>query len=98
MDYYEFQKMVCDQLEIPYPVFELEHSPDKVYQAVIPARAEIPDALQLAYPAGTASSKTKNRTGWRIKLGKETDHNRETVGGTGLREGFSGVRKTETAT
>ncbi len=47
VDYYEFQKMVCDQLEIPYPVFELEHSPDKVYQAVIPARAEIPDALQL---------------------------------------------------
>ena len=28
-------------------------------------------------------------------LEKETDHNRETVGGTGLREGFSGVRKTQ---
>jgi len=47
VDYHEFQKMVCDLLEISDPVFALEDIPEKVYQAVLPARAELPDALQL---------------------------------------------------
>lgn len=47
VDYYEFQKMVCDLLQIQYPAFALEDIPEKVYQAVIPARTEIPDALQI---------------------------------------------------
>ena len=47
MDYYEFQKMVCSLLEIKLPNFVLQDIPEKVFQAVIPARAEIPAALQL---------------------------------------------------
>lgn len=47
VDYFEFQKMVCDLLKIQYPAFALEDIPEKVYQAVISARTEIPDALQL---------------------------------------------------
>lgn len=47
VDYYEFQKMVCDLLKVQYPAFVLEDIPEKVYQAVIPSRTEIPDRLQL---------------------------------------------------
>lgn len=47
VDYYEFQKMVCSLLEIKLPNFVLQDIPEKVFQAVIPARAEIPAALQL---------------------------------------------------
>lgn len=47
VDYYEFQKMVCDLLQIQYPTFMLEDISEKVYQAVLPARTEIPDTLQL---------------------------------------------------
>lgn len=49
VDYYEFQKMVCGLLKIQYPEFVLEDIPKKVYQAVIPARTEIPDRLQLTF-------------------------------------------------
>lgn len=47
VDYYEFQKMVCSLLEIRLPAFVLEDIPEKVFQAVIPARTEIPASLQL---------------------------------------------------
>lgn len=47
VDYLEFQKMVCDKLQIKYPAFAPEEIPEKVYQAVIPAREEIPETLQL---------------------------------------------------
>lgn len=47
VDYFAFQKMVCDLLEINYPAFAPEDIPEKVYQAVLPARTEIPDTLQL---------------------------------------------------
>lgn len=47
VDYYEFQKMVCSLLEIKLPNFVLQDIPEKVFQAVIPTRAEIPAALQL---------------------------------------------------
>lgn len=47
VDYFEFQKMVCDLLKIPYPAFVPEHIPERVYQAVVPGRKEIPDTLQL---------------------------------------------------
>lgn len=47
VDYNEFQKKVCDLLKIQYPAFVPQDIPEKVYQAVIPARKEIPDTLQL---------------------------------------------------
>lgn len=47
VDYHEFQKMVCNLLKIKLPVFEPVDIPEKVYQAVIPTRKEIPDTLQL---------------------------------------------------
>lgn len=47
VDYFAFQKMVCELLGLKMPVFAPEEIPEKVFQAVLPARAEIPDSLQL---------------------------------------------------
>ncbi len=47
VDYYAFQKMVCAQLQIKLPQFAPVEIPEKAYQAVLPARTEIPDALQM---------------------------------------------------
>ena len=46
-DYFDFEKMVCDVLRIPLPEFETEEPEGQAYQAVLPARREIPDELQL---------------------------------------------------
>lgn len=46
-DYFAFEKMACDALGIPEPVFEIEETGMEAYQAVLPGRREIPDALQM---------------------------------------------------
>lgn len=46
VDYFDFEKMVCNTLGIPLPRFEVETVEGPVYQAVLPARAGIPEALQ----------------------------------------------------
>ena len=46
-DYFAFEKMVCDALGIPEPAFEIEETGMEAYQAVLPGRKEIPDALQM---------------------------------------------------
>lgn len=33
-------------ITVPYPAFAPEHIPERVYQAVVPGRKEIPDTLQ----------------------------------------------------
>jgi dTDP-4-dehydrorhamnose reductase len=47
VDYFAFEKMVCKALNIPLPEFDIEIVNDGACQAVIPARQEIPDQLQL---------------------------------------------------
>lgn len=47
VDYYEFQKLVCNALGIKQPDFQIETMTEPVFQAVIPARKEIPQNLQL---------------------------------------------------
>ncbi len=46
-DYFDFEKMVCEALRIPPPEFESEETEGQAYQAVLPARQEIPGELQL---------------------------------------------------
>ena len=47
MDYYEFEKMVCDTLGIELPEFVIEMEDRPAFQAVIPARKEIPEMFQM---------------------------------------------------
>ncbi|MDE7185554.1 MAG: sugar nucleotide-binding protein [Lachnospiraceae bacterium] len=58
VDYFEFQKLVCDQLEIKLPQFVSEDIQEKVFQAVLPARTEIPDTLQLTVSQVLAALKS----------------------------------------
>ena len=46
-DYFAFEKMVCEALGIPEPVFEIEEVGWEAYQAVLPGREEIPEELQM---------------------------------------------------
>lgn len=46
VDYFEFEKTVCDTLGIEPPKFDVKKV-GPAYQAVIPARKEIPDELQM---------------------------------------------------
>lgn len=46
-DYFAFEKMACDALGIPKPVFEIEETGMEAYQAVLPGRRDITDALQM---------------------------------------------------
>ena len=46
-DYFAFEKMVCEALGIPEPVFEIEEVGWEAYQAVLPGREEIPGELQM---------------------------------------------------
>lgn len=48
VNYYEFQKLVCDRLNIEYPEFEIEKIAQPAFQAVIPGRKEIPESMQLS--------------------------------------------------
>ena len=47
VDYFAFEKMLCEALGIQEPVFEIEETGREAYQAVLPGRKEIPDALQM---------------------------------------------------
>lgn len=47
VDYYEFEKMVCDTLGIELPEFVIETENGPAFQAVIPARREIPETFQM---------------------------------------------------
>ncbi|MGN1002971.1 MAG: sugar nucleotide-binding protein [Oscillospiraceae bacterium] len=47
VDYFEFEKMVCQARHMPLPAFETETVEGTVFQAVLPARREIPPELQL---------------------------------------------------
>lgn len=46
-DYFDFEKSVCEALEIKPPKFVIETEKAVLYQAVLPARMEIPDNLQM---------------------------------------------------
>lgn len=46
-DYFELEKMVCEACHIAPPEFEIEEVPVQAYQAVLPAREEIPNELQM---------------------------------------------------
>lgn len=47
MDYFEFEKMICETMGIELPEFVIETEEGTVFQAVIPARSDIPDNLQM---------------------------------------------------
>ena len=47
VDYFAFEKRVCETLGIAPPEFEIEEAETQAYQAVLPARKEIPDELQM---------------------------------------------------
>lgn len=47
VDYFAFEKMVCEALGIAPPEFEVEVAESQAFQAVIPARKEIPGEMQL---------------------------------------------------
>lgn len=47
VDYFAFEKMVCEACGIEPPEFEVEEVVPQAYQAVLPAREEIPEEMQL---------------------------------------------------
>lgn len=47
VDYFAFEKLVCKTLGIREPAFEIAESGMEAYQAALPARSEIPEALRL---------------------------------------------------
>lgn len=47
VNYTAFEKMVCEALKIKQPQFIEETAAGKVFLAILPAREEIPDSLQL---------------------------------------------------
>lgn len=47
VDYFAFEKMVCGALGIREPVFEIEETGMEAYQAVLPGRKEIPEAMRM---------------------------------------------------
>ena len=47
VDYFTFEKMICETLDIKPPKFEVKETSPAVFQAVIPARNDIPDDLQM---------------------------------------------------
>ena len=47
VDYFAFEKLVCGTLGIVPPEFEVEEVSPQAYQAVLPARKEIPDEVQM---------------------------------------------------
>lgn len=46
-EYSEFIKQLTQAIDIPKPELEIEYMEEKSYQAVIPAREEIPDEMQM---------------------------------------------------
>lgn len=47
VNYFSFEKMVCEALEIDLPEFVAEAGGDEVFFAILPTRKEIPDDLQM---------------------------------------------------
>lgn len=47
VDYFTFEKMVCETLDIKPPKFEVKETRPAVFQAAIPARKDIPDDLHM---------------------------------------------------
>ncbi len=47
VDYFEFEKQVCKVLGLRLPQFEISVSEEPSFQAVIPARSDIPERLQM---------------------------------------------------
>lgn len=47
VEYFAFEKMICQALDIQSPKFEVKETEPAVFQAVIPARKDIPDDLQM---------------------------------------------------
>lgn len=47
VDYFAFEKLVCETLGIVPPEFEIEEAGMQAYQAVLPTREEIPDEIQM---------------------------------------------------
>lgn len=45
IDYWEFERRVCETARIPVPAFAPETHPSPSFQAVLPSRSEIPDSL-----------------------------------------------------
>lgn len=46
-DYFDFERMVCGALGIREPAFEIEETGMEAYQAVLPGRREIPEAMRM---------------------------------------------------
>lgn len=47
VDHFAFEKMVCETLGVREPAFEIEETGMEAYQAVLPGRKEIPEAMQM---------------------------------------------------
>ena len=47
VDYFAFEKLVCEALGIAPPEFEIEEAGMQAYQAVLPTRKEIPKEIQM---------------------------------------------------
>lgn len=47
VDYFAFEQMVCAALGIAPPAFEIEETGTQAYQAVLPARRDIPDSRKM---------------------------------------------------
>ncbi len=47
VNYFSFEKMVCETLKIKLPQFVTETAEEKVFFTVLPSRTEIPDDLQM---------------------------------------------------
>lgn len=47
VNYFSFEKMVCETLKINLPQFVTETAAEKVFFAILPSRKEIPDNLQM---------------------------------------------------
>lgn len=59
VDYFVFEKMVCEALNIKPPKFAAEAAEPAAFQAVIPARKDIPDDLQMTVEQVLSALKQK---------------------------------------
>lgn len=59
VDYFSFEKMVCEILSIEPPKFEIHKADPVAFQAVIPARKDIPNGLQMTVEAVLAAMKQR---------------------------------------
>lgn len=52
VNYFEFEKMVCEALKIELPDFVKKEDGKQIYMAVLPTRKEIPDDFQMTVSEG----------------------------------------------